>query len=306
MGPQELENAARQIVRRYGGALKAIVGDELLTQGFLIVHAVGRASCSPPRVIDFTWGNPHHPKITIVGKGVCFDSGGLNLKSHSSMLLMKKDMAGAAHALALADMIMSAKLPVRLRVMVPAVENSVSGNAMRPLDIVRARNGLSVEITNTDSEGRLILSDVLVEASSEKPEMIVDFASLTSAAGVALGPDLPAMFCNDDAIASMLQASATRTDDPLWRLPLWKEYSGDISSDNADLVNKPAVAWTFAASIYAALFLERFVDPSVKWVHIDTLGWNIKSRPGRPEGGEIRNVLALFNFFQTRFPIGRQ
>ena len=291
MGPAELAAAAESIARAHDAKVKTIVGDDLVKANYPMVHAVGRASVRPPRLVDLRWGTGG-PRITLVGKGVCFDSGGLDLKSASNMLMMKKDMGGAAHVLALGQMIMAAKLPVRLRVLVPAVENSVSGNAFRPLDIIRTRKGLTVEIGNTDAEGRLILCDALAEACTEKPDLIVDCATLTGAARVALGPELPALYCNDDATADALLRHGLAEDDALWRLPLHKPYRRMLDSKVADLNNVSESS--FAGSITAALFLEEFVEPGMPWVHLDMMAWNASARPGRPEGGEAQGLRALY------------
>ncbi len=301
LGPGELAAAARALARRHGARMTEIVGEALLKKGYPAIHMVGRAATPKraPRLIDFTWGRPGAPKITLVGKGVCFDSGGLDLKPSANMKLMKKDMGGAAHALGLAHMAMAAKLDVRLRVLIPAVENSVSGDSMRPLDVVRTRKGFTVEIGNTDAEGRVILADALAEAAGERPAMIVDFATLTGAARAALGPDLPALFCNDDAVAEALLKSAKSAADPLWRLPLWAPYGKQIEGKTADLTNAPESA--HAGAITAALFLERFVEPSIPWIHLDLMAWNTASRPGRPEGGEAMGLRALFGLLEDRF-----
>ena len=291
MGPAELAAAAESIARAHDAKVKTIVGDDLVKANYPMVHAVGRASVRPPRLVDLRWGTGG-PRITLVGKGVCFDSGGLDLKSASNMLMMKKDMGGAAHVLALGQMIMAAKLPVRLRVLVPAVENSVSGNAFRPLDVIRTRKGLTVEIGNTDAEGRLILCDALAEACTEKPDLIVDCATLTGAARVALGPELPALYCNDDSTADALLRHGLAEDDALWRLPLHKPYRRMLDSKVADLNNVSESS--FAGSITAALFLEEFVEPGVPWVHLDMMAWNASARPGRPEGGEAQGLRALY------------
>lgn len=298
MGPAQLADVALALADRHGGTCEVIVGDDLLTQGYRLVHAVGRASVRAPRLIDLRWGDEQAPKITIVGKGVCFDTGGLDMKAASFMLQMKKDMGGAAHALALTQMVLEAKLPVRLRLLIPAVENAVNGDAFRPLDVIRARNGLTVEIGNTDAEGRLILADVLTEASEEQPELLVDFATLTGAARIALGGDLPAMFCNDEALAAAFLALTQRNDDPVWRMPLWRPYLKDLASSVADLRN--VSGGTFAGAIYAAVFLERFVREGTPWLHLDTYGWNDKAHPGRPEGGEARNLRSVFDLIADR------
>ena len=297
MGPGELAAAAEAIARTHGAKFKTIVGDDLIKANYPMVHAVGRASVRAPRLIDLRWGT-RGPLIALVGKGVCFDSGGLDLKSASNMLMMKKDMGGAAHMLALAQMIMAAGLPLRLRVLVPAVENSVAGNAYHPLDVIRTRKGLTVEIGNTDAEGRLILCDALAEACSEKPDLIIDCATLTGAARVALGPELPALFCNDDATADALLRHGRAEDDPLWRLPLHKPYRRMLDSKVADLNNVSESS--FAGSITAALFLSEFIEPAVPWVHIDMMAWNASARPGRPEGGEAQGLRALYALIAER------
>ncbi|MEQ8193649.1 MAG: leucyl aminopeptidase family protein [Rhodospirillales bacterium] len=298
-GPEELAAAGADLFKKHGGRSKVIVGADLLKDNFPAIHAVGRASPREPRLFDGVWGDEAAPKITLVGKGVCFDTGGLDLKSATGMKLMKKDMGGAAHAFGLASMIMAAKLRVRLRVLVPAVENSVAGNAMRPMDVVATRKGLSVEIGNTDAEGRVILADALAEAVTEKPELIVDFATLTGAARVALGTDLPALFCNDDEFAGGLLAHSAASNDPLWRLPLWAPYRKMIEGKTADINNAPEGG--YAGAITAALFLEAFVEKDVPWAHIDLMAWNVKSQPGRPEGGEAMGIRALYGYIAERF-----
>jgi len=291
MGPAELADAAKAVAKDHGAKFNVIVGDQLLRQNFPAIHAVGRASSRPPRLIDIAWGGSG-PLIALIGKGVCFDSGGLDLKPAGGMLLMKKDMGGGAHVLALAQMIMAARLPIRLRVLVPAVENSVSGNAYRPLDVLQTRKGLTVEVGNTDAEGRLILSDALAEASAEKPALMIDFATLTGAARVALGTDLPAMFCNDDATAEALLRHGLAEDDPLWRLPLHKGYRGQLDSPVADINNVSEGG--YGGAITAALFLQEFVEPGFPWVHIDLMAWNLANRPGRPKGGEAMGLRAVY------------
>lgn len=302
LGPAELAAAARRVANHFRAAISVIEGDDLVKHNYPLIHAVGRASPRAPRLIDLTWGDAKAPKVTLVGKGVCFDSGGLDLKTASGMLMMKKDMGGAATLLALAYMIMDARLPVRLRLLIPAVENSVAGNAMRPLDIVRSRKGLTVEIGNTDAEGRLILADALAEADAEKPDLIVDCATLTGAARVALGPELPALFSNDDGLAAEILEAGTRVGDPLWRLPLWRPYRAMLESKTADINNAPESG--FAGSVTAALFLEEFVGRTTPWAHIDSYAWNNKSRPGRPEGGEALGLRALFATIEARFKRG--
>jgi leucyl aminopeptidase len=299
MGPAELAEAATQLARKHKARLKVIVGGALLKANYPAVHAVGRASTRAPRLIDITWGNPRAPKVTLVGKGVCFDSGGLDLKTSAGMLNMKKDMGGAAHALGLASMIMDAGLKVRLRVLIPAVENAVSGNAMRPLDVLATRKGKTVEVGNTDAEGRLILCDGLAEADSEKPAMLFDFATLTGAARVALGPDLPALFANDDRLAAAIIDAGEEVADPVWRLPLWKPYRKWLDSKVADISSTGTAP--FAGAVTAALFLADFVSPGTPWAHFDIFAWNASARPGRPEGGEAMAIRALFRLLEKRY-----
>ena len=299
LGPEELAQAAIGVAEAAGACHRVIVGDDLLAENYPTIHAVGRASTRPPRLVDIVWGDAAAPKVTLVGKGVCFDTGGLDLKSAAGMRLMKKDMAGAAIVLGLAQAIMDAKLPVRLRVLLPCVENSVSGNAMRPLDIVRTRKGLTVEIGNTDAEGRLILCDALAEASTENPELLVDMATLTGAARVALGPELAALFCNDDALAASLLAAAASEEDPMWRMPLWPPYRKMIDSKVADLNN--VSEGPHAGAITAALYLQEFIEPGIPWAHLDVMAWNPQSRPGRPEGAEATALRALYAHIARRF-----
>jgi leucyl aminopeptidase len=299
MGPAELAGAAEELAGRHGARFRVVVGDDLLAENYPMIHAVGRASARAPRLADVTWGDPAAPKLTLVGKGVCFDSGGLDLKTSSGMRLMKKDMGGAATLLGLADAIMAARLPVRLRLLMPAVENFVSANAFRPLDIIRTRKGLTVEIGNTDAEGRLILCDAVAEADAEKPALLIDMATLTGAARTALGPELPALFSNDDALAAELLAAAEAASDPLWRLPLWKPYRKMLSSQIADINNVSESA--FAGAITAALYLQEFVAKETPWAHIDTYAWNQSGRPGRPEGGEALGLRALYHLVEERF-----
>jgi len=299
MGPSRLAEAARAMARRHRAEVEVIAGDALLRRNYPSVHTVGRAAADAPRLIDIAWGSSRNPKVTLVGKGVCFDSGGLDIKPSSGMKMMKKDMGGAASVLALADMIMSAGLKVRLRVMVPAVENAISGNAFRPLDVIRTRKGLTVEVGNTDAEGRLILCDALAEADSEKPDLIVDFATLTGAARVALGPQLPVLFTNDDKLAAEWQQAGTAVADPVWRLPLWQPYRKMLESKVADLSSTGDSP--FAGSITAALFLESFVSKGTSWAHVDTFAWNARSEPGRPEGGEALGIRGLFALLSDRY-----
>ncbi len=293
MGPAELASAARVLAGAHRAKFSVIVGEDLLRRNYPAIHAVGRASVREPRLIDFAWGR-EGPALTLVGKGVCFDSGGLDLKSGGGMKLMKKDMGGAALMLGLAQAIMSAGIKLRLRVLIPAVENSVSGNAYRPLDVIRTRKGLNVEIGNTDAEGRVILCDALAEADSRQPDLIIDAATLTGAARVALGPDLPALFSTDDDLADLLLKHGRAEDDPLWRLPLHKGYRRNLDSKVADINNISDSP--YGGAITAALYLREFVSPGTKWMHIDTMGWNLRDRPGRPEGGEAQALRALLAF----------
>ncbi len=299
LGPAELEEAARNLAARHGATIAVTTGEELLAANFPMIHAVGRASTRAPRLIDLSWGAPDAPKVTLVGKGVCFDTGGLDIKPSSGMLLMKKDMGGAANALGLAHMIMARALPVRLRVLIPAVENAISGSAFRPGDILPSRKGLSVEIGNTDAEGRLVLADALAFADEEAPGLMIDFATLTGAARVALGPQLPPAYTDDEALAADLARHAAATADPLWRLPLWQPYAGMLDSPVADLNNAPGSS--FAGSITAALFLKRFVEHATSWLHLDIYAWNPSARPGRPEGGEAQTIRALDALLAERF-----
>ena len=299
MGPAELEAVSADLARRSGAQLNVTIGAEL-ADGYPLVAAVGAAAMPEraPRLIELEWGKPEDPRVAIVGKGVCFDSGGLDLKNASGMRIMKKDMGGAAHALALGQLITEARLPIRLHLLVPAVENAVSGAAFRPGDIVKSRKGLSVEVDNTDAEGRLILADALAKAAEAKPELIVDFATLTGAARVALGPDLPATFVNRDDLASELDAAARDVEDPLWRMPLWDAYDENLKSDVADLSNMANNA--MAGCIYAALFLRRFVPEEIAWAHLDTWAWREPAKPGRPKGGEALGLRAIFALLERR------
>ncbi|UAK22946.1 leucyl aminopeptidase family protein [Sphingomonas nostoxanthinifaciens] len=300
MGPAELAEAAERVAAAHGAKLTVTQGDAL-AEGYPMIHAVGRAAtrARAPRLIELEWGDTAHPRITIVGKGVCFDTGGLDIKPSSGMLLMKKDMGGAAHALALAGLVMGARLPVRLHLLIPAVENAISADAFRPGDILRSRAGLHVEIGNTDAEGRLILGDALAKAAEGKPALMLDFATLTGAARVALGPDLPALFANEDALADALLAAGTAAADPLWRLPLWAPYTEMLKSDVADINN--AGQGGFAGAITAALFLQRFVPEGVAWAHLDTFAWSPSARPGRPKGGDALGLRAAFAMLRARF-----
>ncbi|QDW41076.1 leucyl aminopeptidase family protein [Bradyrhizobium sp. KBS0727] len=299
MGPEQLAQAAEVLAKRFGASFACIVGDQLLAQNFPLIHAVGMASTRAPRLIDMRWGDPAHPRVTLVGKGVCFDTGGLDLKPSSGMLIMKKDMGGAANVLALAQMVMDAKLKVRLRVLIPAVENAVAGNAFRPLDIFSSRKGPTVEIGNTDAEGRLVLADALALADEEKPDLLVDLGTLTGAARVALGPDLPPFYTNDETLAGDVAVHAKRENDPLWRLPLWPAYDSWLDSKVADINNAPSGG--FAGSITCALFLQRFVTDAKSWLHVDIYGWTPSAKPARPEGGECQAARAIYKLLSQRY-----
>ncbi len=298
LGPGELEAAIRALAKRHGAKVSSVIGKDLLRKNFPLVYAVGQGSERAPRLVEFTWGKPSHPKLTLVGKGVCFDTGGLDVKPSAGMLLMKKDMGGAAAALALAHMIMDAKLKVRLRVIVPAVENSISGIAFRPGDVFKSRSGVTVEIGNTDAEGRLVLADALTLAGEEKPDLVIDFATLTGAARVALGPEIPPAFTDDDALWNSLAKHAANEADPLWRMPLWRPYMEMLSSKVADTNN---VGSGHAGAVVAALFLSKFAGQAKSWLHLDIFGWNPKERPGRPEGGEAHSVRALIAMLTERY-----
>jgi leucyl aminopeptidase len=300
MGPAALEAAVEALAKAHGAKVKVTRGDSL-EQEFPMVHAVGRAAARShaPRMIELDWGDAKAPRVAIIGKGVCFDSGGLDIKPAAGMLLMKKDMGGAAHALALAGLVMGAGLKVRLQLLIPAVENAIAGNAFRPGDVLRSRKGLTVEIGNTDAEGRLVLADALALASEGKPELIVDFATLTGAARVALGPDLPALFTRDDATADALMAAGKDSDDPVWRLPLHEPYAEWLKSDIADTNNAHGNA--FAGSSVAALFLDKFVGEGIDWAHFDTFAWRPNPKPGRPKGGAALGLRASWRMLQRRF-----
>jgi len=299
MGPAELAEAARGVAGRHGAKFSETVGAALVKQNYPLIDAVGRGSARPPRLIDLSWGNPRAPKLTLVGKGVCFDSGGLDLKSTANMALMKKDMGGAAVCLALAELVMGAKLAVRLRVLIPAVENSVSGAAYRPADVFRSRKGLTVEIGNTDAEGRLVLADALAEADGEAPDLLIDVATLTGAARTATGFELPPFFTDDEALAADLMKVSAATHDPLWRLPLWRGYESTLSSSVADLTNLPD--YSYAGAITAALFLNRFVTDAKSWVHFDIAAWTDRPKPGRPRGAEATALRAIYAVLKQRY-----
>ena len=297
MGPAQLEQAARKLAARHVATITAVIGDELIEQNFPLIHAVGRAAASAPRLIDMSWGDANQPRVTLVGKGVCFDTGGLDIKPESAMLNMKKDMGGAATALALAHMVMARGLKVRLRVLIPAVENAIAGSSFRPRDIYTSRKGITVEIGNTDAEGRLILADALALADEDKPALIFDFATLTGAARVALGPDVPAFFTDDDRLADELMRAATAENDPLWRLPLWRPYESMLESKVADINN---VGGSQGGAITAALFMRRFVAAE-SWVHFDLFAWTSSAKAGRPEGGECQAARALHALLAARY-----
>lgn len=300
MGPNRLEEAASDLAEKFGAKLTVTRGDALETQ-YPMIYGVGKAAmrAHAPRLIELMWGKAEHPKIAIVGKGVTFDSGGLSIKSNAGMLLMKKDMGGAAHAMALSRLIMESGLPVRLHMLVPAVENSVDGNALRPGDILASRKGLTVEVTNTDAEGRLVLGDALTRAGEEEPELIIDFATLTGAARVALGPDLPAMFATSDELAKQLSDEGDAADDPVWHMPLWKGYDNFLASDIADCVN--SAPGGFGGAVTAALFLQKFVPENMQWAHFDTFAWRPAAKPGRPKGGDALGLRASYAYLRTRY-----
>ncbi len=299
MLPDQLELAVVELANDFNAQCRVTTGDELLKENLPTIHAVGRASACAPRLIDLTWGDSAHPTVVLVGKGVCFDSGGLDIKAAAGMRLMKKDMGGAAHAIGLARLIMSEQLPVQLRLLVPAVENAISDNAYRPGDVITTRKGITVEIDNTDAEGRLVLCDALALASEVPPEVMIDFATLTGAARTALGPELPAMFCNDDDVASGILEGAQRAVDPVWRMPLHQAYKSMLDSNVADMAN--GASSPYAGAITAALFLESFVASDIPWAHFDVMAWNIASKPGRPAGGEAMGLRAVYAYLEQRF-----
>jgi leucyl aminopeptidase len=300
MGPNQLEAAARALAERHGAEIDVIAGDDLLARNFPMIHAVGRASPDAPRLIDIRWGPADAPKVTLVGKGVCFDTGGLDIKPPSSMLTMKKDMGGAANVLGLAHMLMGARLPIRLRVLLAVVENAISGNAFRPGDILTSRKGITVEIGNTDAEGRLILGDALAYGDEDSPDLMIDMATLTGAARVALGPDLPPFFTDDEQLAADLAAASVASADPLWRLPLWMPYDSKFGSKVADINNVNTDG--FAGSVIAALFLKRFVEKTKSWAHFDIFGWNPADRPHGVTGGEAQAIRAIERLLSARYP----
>ena len=297
MGPEQLEEVARGIADAHGARFEAITGDALLAQNFPAIHAVGRASHRAPRLLALRWGDDAHPHVAIVGKGVCFDTGGLDLKPADGMRNMKKDMGGAAHAIALAELVMARRLPLRITLLVPAVENAIGPDAFRPGEVIATRTGVSVEIDNTDAEGRVILGDALAYAGEQAPDLVLDFATLTGAARIALGPDLPALFSNDDALAQAWLDAGARARDPLWRMPLWRPYLRYLTSKVADLANAGS---KMAGSVTAALYLERFVPKDMPWAHLDTYAWNDSDRPGRPAGGEALGLRAAYGMLKAR------
>ena len=299
LGPAELAAAVQQVAQAHGARFRQTVGDDLLKAGFPAIHAVGRAATQAPRLIELNWGRPKAPRITLVGKGVCFDSGGLDIKSPEGMRQMKKDMGGAANALGLAALIMSLKLDVRLQLLIPAVENAIAGNAYRPGDVIPTRAGLHIEIGNTDAEGRVILCDALAYGAESEPELLIDLATLTGAARVALGGQLPALFCRDMTLARELVDRSLALHDPLWHLPLWRDYHAGIESDIADIVNTGRGPQ--AGAINAALFLDDFVPAGIPWLHIDLYAWNDGARPGRPAGGEAQTIRTLVAYLQQRY-----
>jgi leucyl aminopeptidase len=301
LGPAELEHAVREQALRFGAEVRVTAGD-VLSDGYPLIAAVGAAATRDraPRLVEVEWGDPRHPHVAVIGKGVCFDSGGLDIKPAGGMRLMKKDMGGAAHALALFGLIAGERLPVRLHLLIPAVENAVSGSALRPGDVVRSRHGLQVEIDNTDAEGRLILADAITRAAEDEPELMIDFATLTGAARVALGPDLPALFGNRDDLLEELEAAARQSDDPLWRMPLWDGYDEMLKSDIADIANSSGSS--MAGCITAALFLRRFVPEAIAWAHLDTFAWRPAGKPGRPKGGDALGLRAVYSLLAQRYP----
>jgi leucyl aminopeptidase len=294
MGPQHLAEAMQQLAQTHNAQLRQWVGDELITANFPAIHTVGRASAEAPRLLSLTWGLEHHPRVTLVGKGVCFDSGGLDVKSAAGMRIMKKDMAGAAHVIGLAQWIMQKRLPIRLHVLVPAIENAIGPNSFRPGDVITMRNGLTVEVDNTDAEGRLILADALVLACEEKPDLLIDFATLTGAARIAVGTELSALFCNNDVIADKVIKISNQVADPIWRLPLFAGYDELLNSNVADMVN--SCDSPYGGAIVAGLFLQRYVTNVKAWLHFDMMGWSIGNKPGKPEGGEAMGLRAVAEY----------
>ena len=299
MMPKDLAGAVSELATGHGADLRVVTGEALLDEGYPAIHAVGRASAHRPRLIDLTWGDSSAPRLTLVGKGVCFDSGGLDIKPASGMRLMKKDMGGAAHAIGLADLAMSTALPVRLRLLVPAVENAIAGNAYRPGDVLATRKGLTVEVENTDAEGRIVLSDALAEGAAEAPDLMIDFATLTGAARIALGTELPAMFSNDETVAAGIADAGRDVHDDVWRLPLHAPYRELIESKVADIMN--GTSQPYGGAITAALFLQEFVPDEIPWAHFDIMAWATRARPARPVGGEAMALRAVFEFLERRY-----
>ncbi len=299
MGPSQLSVVMRELAGQYGGTFTETVGDDLLTMGYNSIHTVGRAATNRPRLLDMTWGRKDAPRLTLVGKGVCFDTGGLDLKPSSGMRLMKKDMGGAAHVLGLAQIIMETKLDVRLRLLIPAVENNISGDAFRPGDIIRTYKGTTVEVDNTDAEGRLILCDALTLASEDNPDLILDFATLTGAARVAMGPAIVPFFTDGDQVARDLTSCSEKENDPVWRMPLYAPYTPQLKSSCADLNNMGSSP--YGGAIMAALFLKHFVKTPEKWVHFDVFAWNLNDQPGRPKGGEAMGIRTVFAYLKSNF-----
>ncbi len=299
MGPAQLHEVVEQIAQRHGARFEAIVGDDLLARNFPAIHAVGRASHRAPRLLCLEWGDPSHPHVAIVGKGVCFDTGGLNLKTGDGMRNMKKDMGGSAHAIALAELVLARRLPLRITLLVPAVENAIGPQAYRPGEVVATRKGVSVEIDNTDAEGRMVLCDALTYAGESSPRLLLDFATLTGAARVALGPELPALYANDESVATQWLEAGAQARDPLWRMPLWRPYLRYLTSNVADIANSGPSK--MAGSIAAALYLERFVADGLPWAHLDVYAWNDSDRPGRPCGGEAQGLRAAYHMLKSRF-----
>lgn len=299
MMPKQLGETMAELAEQFGANSKQIIGDDLLKQNYPSIHAVGRASVHAPRFLELNWGDDSNPKITLVGKGICFDSGGLDIKPSSGMRIMKKDMGGAAQVIGLARLIMEQKLPVRLRLLVAAAENAIAGNSYRPGDVLQTRKGHTVEIDNTDAEGRVVLSDALTDACSDDPELVIDFATLTGAARVALGTEVPVFFCNDDDVARELSEAGESVQETIWRLPLHKPYRSLLKSQVADFTN--CTTSPFGGAITAALFLQEFIEPNTTWVHFDVMAWNNRYRPGRPEGGEAMGLRAVFSYLEKRF-----
>lgn len=299
LGPAEMSEFVANLAKTYGAKFSETVGEELLSKNYPAIYTVGQGSSSESRLLELNWGDAKHPRVSLVGKGVCFDSGGLDIKPSAGMRIMKKDMGGAANVIGLADWIMSNKLPINLQVLIPAVENSVDGNAYRPGDVIKMRSGLTVEIDNTDAEGRLVLADAITQACEDNPDLLIDFATLTGAARIAVGTDLAAMFCNNDLIANELAVKSEQTNDPIWRLPLFDRYNELLNSQVANLVN--STKSEYAGAITAALFLQNFVTKNVPWVHFDIMAWNLSSKPGKPEGGEAMAIFAVGEYLRSKY-----